>query len=69
MNDDVLLKLHCPQCRQITEVVAEGPNLVCMECGWRFDEKIAARFLQGGVPQSVNPAPVAAGGPIDPAAS
>lgn len=46
MNDEVLLTLHCPQCKQITEVVTEGDNLVCLDCGWRFDEKIAARFLR-----------------------
>jgi hypothetical protein len=45
MNDDVLLTLHCPQCRQITEVVSEGENLVCLDCGWRFDDQITARIL------------------------
>jgi hypothetical protein len=45
MPDDVLLTLHCPQCRQITEVVTEGKNLVCLDCGYRFDDKTAARFL------------------------
>jgi hypothetical protein len=46
MNDDVLLTLHCPQCKEITEVVSEGDNLVCLDCGWKFDEKIAARLMQ-----------------------
>ena len=45
MNDDPLLTLHCPQCRELAEVVVEGDNLVCLECGWKFDEKIAARLL------------------------
>jgi hypothetical protein len=45
MSDEILLTLHCPQCKQITEVVTEGDNLVCLDCGWRFDEKTAARFL------------------------
>ena len=46
MNDDGLLTLHCPQCKEITEVVTEGDNLVCLDCGWKFDEKLAARLLQ-----------------------
>jgi hypothetical protein len=45
MNNEALLTLHCPQCREITEVVTEGDNLVCLDCGWKFDEKTAARFL------------------------
>ena len=45
MNDEILLTLHCPQCQQLAEVVTEGDNLVCLECGWKFDEKTAARFL------------------------
>lgn len=45
MSDDVLLTLHCPQCRQITDVVTEGDNLVCLDCGYRFDDKTASRFL------------------------
>ena len=48
MNDQNLLTLHCPQCQQITEVVTEGDNLVCLECGWKFDENTAARFLGRG---------------------
>jgi len=50
MNDDAVLTLHCPQCREITEVVTEGSNLVCLDCGWRFDEKTAARFLDRELP-------------------
>ena len=50
MNDEILLTLHCPQCKQLAEVVTEGDNLVCLECGWRFDEKTAARFLDRGAP-------------------
>jgi hypothetical protein len=46
MNDEAMLTLHCPQCRQLVEVVVEGANLVCLDCGWKFDDKIAARFLQ-----------------------
>lgn len=46
MNEEVLLTLHCPQCKKITEVVTEGENLVCLDCGWRFDEQTTARFLQ-----------------------
>ena len=45
MNEEILLTLHCPQCKEITEVVTEGNNLVCLDCGWRFDDKTAARFL------------------------
>ncbi|HZN33390.1 MAG TPA: hypothetical protein VFB80_06200 [Pirellulaceae bacterium] len=45
MNDDVLLTLHCPKCAELVEVVAEGNNLVCLECGWKFDDRIAAKFL------------------------
>lgn len=45
MNEEVLLTLHCPKCVELVEVVAEGRNLVCLECGWKFDEKIAAKFL------------------------
>jgi hypothetical protein len=47
MNEDIdiLLTLHCPQCKQITDVVTEGENLVCLDCGWRFDDHTAARFL------------------------
>jgi hypothetical protein len=47
MNEEILLTLHCPQCKEITEVVTEGENLVCLDCGWKFDEKVAARVLQG----------------------
>jgi rubredoxin len=50
MNDEILLTLHCPQCKQLAEVVTAGDNLVCLECGWRFDEKTAARFLDREVP-------------------
>jgi hypothetical protein len=45
MNDEAMLTLHCPQCRQLADVVVEGNNLVCLECGWKFDEKTTARFL------------------------
>jgi hypothetical protein len=45
MNEENVLTLHCPQCKQLTEVVTEGDNLVCLECGWKFDETTAARFL------------------------
>ena len=45
MNDDLMLRLHCPQCAQLTDVVAEGDNLVCLECGWKFDEQVAAKFM------------------------
>jgi hypothetical protein len=45
MNDEVMLTLHCPQCKKITDVVQEGNNLVCLDCGWRFDDKVAAKFL------------------------
>jgi hypothetical protein len=45
MNEEVLLTLHCPKCVELVEVVAEGRNLVCLECGWKFDDKIAAKFL------------------------
>ena len=57
MNDDMLLTLHCPQCRQITDVVTEGKSLVCLDCGWRFDEKIAAKFLARTGETGAEPAP------------
>ena len=57
MNDDALLTLHCPQCRQITDVVTEGKDLVCLDCGWRFDEKVAGKFLARACEQSEGPAP------------
>jgi hypothetical protein len=46
MNEENYLTLHCPQCKQITEVVTEGDNLVCLDCGWRFDDQTTARFLK-----------------------
>ena len=45
MHDDILLQLHCPQCATIVDVVTEGENLVCLECGWKFDERVTAKFL------------------------
>jgi hypothetical protein len=48
MNDEVLLTLHCPQCKKITDVVTENNNLVCLDCGYKFDESVAAKFLSGG---------------------
>jgi hypothetical protein len=45
MNDEVMLTLHCPHCKKITDVVTEGNNLVCLDCGWKFDETVAAKFL------------------------
>jgi hypothetical protein len=59
MNDEILLTLHCPQCKQLSEVVTESNNLVCLECGWRFDEKTAARFLKHETPQQPTPASTA----------
>jgi hypothetical protein len=56
MNDEVVLTLHCPQCKQLVEVVTEGNNLVCLECGWRFDEKTSARFLSPAAPVESQPA-------------
>ena len=55
MNDEVLLTLHCPQCKQITDVVTEGDNLVCLDCGHKFDERTAARLL-GREPVAASPA-------------
>jgi phage FluMu protein Com len=52
MQDDVLLTLHCPQCKQLAEVVVESDNLICIECGWRFDDKTAARYLNNEPPPS-----------------
>ena len=52
MNDEVLLTLHCPQCKQITDVVTEGDNLVCLDCGWRFDDQTARRFLNPATEQT-----------------
>jgi hypothetical protein len=45
MNEEVLLTLHCPECRRLVEVVGVGDELVCLECGWKFDEKVVAKFL------------------------
>ena len=56
MNEEILLTLHCPQCKEITEVVTEGNNLVCLDCGWKFDEKTAARFLAPQAQPSESPA-------------
>jgi hypothetical protein len=47
MNPEPILTLHCPKCADLVEVVLEGTNLVCLECGWKFDERIAARVLGG----------------------
>ncbi|HMC10838.1 MAG TPA: hypothetical protein VKH44_06095 [Pirellulaceae bacterium] len=55
MNEEILLTLHCPQCKQLAEVVTAGDNLVCLECGWRFDEKTAARFLSARTPAVEQP--------------
>ena len=49
MNDESLLTLYCPACAKLVEVVAENGNLVCLECGRKFDDKVAAKFL-GGAP-------------------
>ena len=61
MNDEVLLTLHCPECRQLVEVVNVGDDLVCLECGWKFDEKVVAKFLGRGaeVQTPAVPRPVA----------
>ena len=50
MNEPAVLTLHCPQCRELTEVVAEDNSLVCLVCGWRFDDRVAARFLAAAKP-------------------
>jgi hypothetical protein len=49
-DDDILLQLHCPQCATIVDVVTEGENLVCLDCGWKFDERVAAKFLERAAP-------------------
>jgi len=59
MNEETLLTLHCPHCAKIVEVVTEGTNLVCLDCGHKFDERIAAKFL-GQTPQSEAAAPIVA---------
>jgi len=46
MQDDILLTLHCPQCKQLAEVVVENGNLICLECGWRFDDKTAGSVFE-----------------------
>jgi hypothetical protein len=51
MNDHVVLTLHCPKCMELVEVVTEENNLVCMDCGWKFDDKVAAKFLNRGFQQ------------------
>jgi hypothetical protein len=48
MNDEVLLTLHCPECRQLVEVVNVGDDLVCLECGWKFDQEVVAKILGRG---------------------
>jgi len=45
VNDEVLLPLYCPECRDLVEAVADAESLICMDCGWKFDEKVAAKFL------------------------
>lgn len=55
MNEEILLTLHCPQCKTMTEVVTEGDNLVCLDCGHKFDEQMAAKVL-GQSMASVAPA-------------
>jgi predicted Zn-ribbon and HTH transcriptional regulator len=62
MHDDVMLTLHCPQCRQITDVVTEGGNLVCLDCGWRFDDKTTSRVFD-----CTSEIAKAVSSPIDPA--
>jgi hypothetical protein len=64
MHDQNLLTLHCPQCHEITEVVTEGDNLVCLECGWKFDETTAARFL-GRTSDDRASAPELRAGPLE----
>jgi len=59
MNEESLLTLHCPHCAKIVEVVTEGANLVCLDCGWKFDDRIAAKFL-GHSDAPENAAPSAA---------
>ena len=56
MNDEVLLTLHCPKCKQLVDVVAEGDNLICLDCGWRFDEKTIARVRDAAQPQAAGEA-------------
>lgn len=53
MNEPDVLTLHCPQCHELSEVVVENKGLVCLVCGWRFDDRVAARFL---TPDSTEPA-------------
>lgn len=45
MNNAVMLTLHCPECRELAEVVTEAETFVCLACGFVFDEKVAAKFL------------------------
>jgi hypothetical protein len=52
MYEETLLTLHCPECAKIVEVVTEGQNLVCLDCGHKFADSIAAKYL--------NPSPEAA---------
>ena len=54
MNDDTLLTLYCPACAKLVEVVAENGNLVCLECGRAFDDKLAAKLLGDCPQQSLN---------------
>jgi len=51
MYEETLLTLHCLACAKIVEVVTEGQNLVCLDCGHKFADSIAAKYM--------NPAPEA----------
>jgi phage FluMu protein Com len=62
MSQEALLTLHCPQCKKISDVVTEGENLICLDCGYRFDEKTAARYL-GRVPPTDKTAALEAAAP------
>jgi hypothetical protein len=56
MNDETLLTLHCPACRKLVEVITESGNLVCLECGSKFDDAVVARFMGAATePQSTSP--------------
>jgi hypothetical protein len=60
MHEEPLLTLHCPKCVKIVEVVTEGPNLVCLDCGHKFDDAIAAKYLIPALqPDVVLPTPTA----------
>jgi hypothetical protein len=57
MTEELALTLHCPKCARLVEVVTAENTLVCLECGYKFDPKIAAKFTQAAPPDKQPPSP------------